>query len=521
MVVYREARKLWLAITVAYVALLPSFYVIFKAENRFTLMWDHSYHAAILTAVLSLGAVYYLAYVLVCKVLSVRGVLRRVSDTVVVWAAVVILVRTVVSLLDRSNVLHESIQSFLDKKIIKLMYYGFLPFVPILLWTKQAKRLVCGIYTLVSPMLIFLLVCPLTYITYDKNNPPLPHALVRAESIACGFATGNIYIFILDEWSYDRTFADNEMLQKLGHLNHLLEVSTFYQEAYSPGATTLTSIPRFLFQNDTAFLQLDYDGVKNFINSGKPHKGPSIFSNVPLGWFTAVVGFWHDYPKLLGHEVDYAARVHNEAARRTYWKEVMYLLRTQCAWLHWFHINVRLEDDHPSALWIYSQQEIPRQAKWIIRKVKAPTFAFFHYCMPHYPYVWDENGLKQEAVENYTYVESLEGYQNNLLYMDKTIADIVFTLKAAQKFDSSLLIITSDHSWRHDPDRPGYNAKHEDSNPFSPLKHVPLIVKQPGQRHGEVVNEVIHLDELYPLIQQVLNAKQEKPSRPSEAVKPY
>jgi membrane-anchored protein YejM (alkaline phosphatase superfamily) len=93
-----------------------------------------------------------------------------------------------------------------------------------------------------------------------------------------------------------------------------------------------------------------------------------------------------------------------------------------------------------------------------------------------------------------------------LLYLDRVVGRIIEQLKAAGKFDDALLIFTSDHGWRWDPDVP---VKDWTADPI--LRKVPLLVKLPRQQQARVVNKTVynHL-QLRPIIEQVLSGNLEE-----------
>ena len=75
--------------------------------------------------------------------------------------------------------------------------------------------------------------------------------------------------------------------------------------------------------------------------------------------------------------------------------------------------------------------------------------------------------------------DEFSNYYGNLAYLDEKIGEIISILKASNNYDDSLIISTSDHSWRFDPD---YD-KEEWQWIFEKL-HVPLYIKLPGQTHA-------------------------------------
>jgi hypothetical protein len=95
--------------------------------------------------------------------------------------------------------------------------------------------------------------------------------------------------------------------------------------------------------------------------------------------------------------------------------------------------------------------------------------------VPHYPYIVNPDGRYRGAHPDAWNDADLAGYTRNLAYADKLLGEFVDAMRRADRFDDALIIVTSDHTWRRDPDRTGEVAR--DS-----ITHVPLVVKLPGQR---------------------------------------
>jgi sulfatase-like protein len=87
-----------------------------------------------------------------------------------------------------------------------------------------------------------------------------------------------------------------------------------------------------------------------------------------------------------------------------------------------------------------------------------------------------------------------DDYRRSLGHLDRVVDRVVRTLKDAGWYDRALLVMTSDHAWRNDPnlintiDHPG-------------MRHVPLLIKVPGQRTPGTVESPVELNRLNPLFE--------------------
>jgi hypothetical protein len=344
-----------------------------------------------------------------------------------------------------------------------------------------------------------LVVVPLTYATVERDWAfDLP---VGGEDVRAG--TTNVYIVTFDAWTYRHTFPDGTLRPSLTNLAALVETATVYHDGHSPGTGTHSSILRFLYQPAPAFARYSTEGLEGMAFWNKPSfSGRSIFSGVPGNWFTCALGFWLRYDEVLANEVDAAARVENYAATRSFRDAYASLLLSQCAWLRHLGLPVKAPFNNDTVNywrpWLYSQQQLPRLAVRVIEDVRQPTLAFFHLPFPHLPFAWTARGMKDPLPAGAVATEAtLTNHLDNLAYLDVVVGRLVRALKRADKFENSLLILMGDHAWKYDPERswrtPGDDvkaeARAEDTKPCSPLTHVPIIVKAPGQERRVDVYE--------------------------------
>ena len=90
-----------------------------------------------------------------------------------------------------------------------------------------------------------------------------------------------------------------------------------------------------------------------------------------------------------------------------------------------------------------------------------------------------------------------EDYHRQLLYVDHLVGQVVARLSASGDFDRSLVVLTADHSWREDPAMAPEDWRAE--------RHVPLLIKLPGQKTPRVLDMDLTLVELRPLIDRTLH----------------
>jgi Sulfatase len=413
------------------------------------------------------------------------------------WMACCIFIRSVVSILDRSmNWPWLKPEGLLGGITGKLILYGLIPFAVLLVSRRQftvfAKKL-CGA--------AFILLCVfaamgLIYPRYglEADLPPLPP--VAGERPSGG---KNVFILIFDEWTFDRTYPGGELRDDLPHLKTFSQNADTYYQYYSAGSCTMPSISRFLLQKDDAFCRQSYEELVAGLQENRTPAGPNLFTGRG-SHFRAIFGSHLDYRLLVGGDVGYVASVPFLDTLTSFSQRLSDLLMTQLSWTRYLGVPISkfLKPNRGGAI---------RRLQWMTatlyelaeRTQREPIFAFCHLLIPHYPMVWDSDGVVGQ-MENRTEVEQ---YLGNLRYMDVVLGRFVDILQEAGTLDDTLIIITSDHSWRFDPDQPTFDYGVEDGLARSWLKHVPLIIKRPDQTGAGHIREPFSPLGIYSIVEQV------------------
>ncbi len=469
---------LWLCLSAAFVALLPQFYLVYSASNRYTMLWSRTYHLAILCATLVLAVLFLAAQ------RTLTAVARRLrhpawADALCLIWLVFIGLRTLSALLVHLDNLPPPMLQLLWSPWTKLVLYVVLPVPLILRFPAGAKHSLHRLYTALSLLLAFFLLTSPTWTTFEKYD-----ARLDEQAAARKTASGrNFLIFIMDEWSFERTFGAADWRERFPAVAALADQSTLYTQAYSLGGETRVSLPRLLFSNDPDFLRKSFHEVYSFNEKGLRHDGPALFDLVPDTWLRLAIGFTLNYPVILAGKTDLALRFESENVRRTFRGEFRHLVLSQFSFLRILGVRFDYVVDPD---W-YPQMEVHQFALEVLRNHTANMLGYFHYGWPHYPYIWNRAGRKSgrispEAAKAHT----VENYMDNLDYMDVVIGQICQALRDCGRWDDSVIIFTSDHNWRFDPARPKSWSDLEDPNPVSEWKHVPLMIKYPGQTAGRV-----------------------------------
>ncbi len=133
-------------------------------------------------------------------------------------------------------------------------------------------------------------------------------------------------------------------------------------------------------------------------------------------------------------------------------------------------------------------EEVSRYAlKWLEQHQHEPFFLFLHYYDPHAEYV---------PPEPFASIFKPNFYIGEIAYSDYCVGQVIDQLKKLGLYDSSLIIITSDHGEMR-------NERGERTHGYfiyqSALK-VPLLFKLPDQSRPRKINEIVGLIDIVPTV---------------------
>ena len=179
-----------------------------------------------------------------------------------------------------------------------------------------------------------------------------------------------------------------------------------------------------------------------------------------LGGVGVIAGWYHPYCRLFDHAdacATYPARTVGSRARETgFWRA---LVEQQLALFPYLSLRLRQVEI------VETQREDLAQAAVLGER----GFVFLHVIAPHTPWIWDHEQ------QDYTLTEfSPDGMFFNLELADVMLGEIREAMERAGQWDSTAVIVTSDHVAQY---RPRWIDEPDDTR-------VPLIVKLPGEAGG-------------------------------------
>jgi hypothetical protein len=393
-------------------------------------------------------------------------------------------------------------------------------------WLRRAwmMRFARAATFILSPLVLLLLGPALFWRSWDVPRDPIPAASGEGE------AGTPIYFFVFDEWSYDRMMRDGDVSPDLPNLRALKSQSLFFTAARAPAASTHQSLPRILFQSrdDESLPYVFIDrkepmeprgpAPEHITDDGAAATGQpeSLLALARRNRYTTyLVGFYLPYPHIVGNEAD-VDRAYSDYPKGDTLFERM-AVTTLGAPQYWFmpgisglwkNVWARVFSRH----WVRLNREVRDDVFAIADTAPQRALVFAHVPAPHAPFIFRPDGSYRGPfpvnsgatadIDADIMAGSPEDYHRHLQYMDHLLGQFVERLRKAGDFDRSLLILTADHAWRVDPSMTP--ATEHDAK-----RHVPLIIKLPGQTTPEILGTDIALDELRPLVDRALHGNLE------------
>lgn len=313
-----------------------------------------------------------------------------------------------------------------------------------------------------------------------------------------------VFVFVFDEWSFQRSTEGGQLRPLFGNLRQLCRQAVVFREARSPYHSTEQSLPRMIFQTDGQFVVRDGDVLCE--EGGRAVSArtlPSVFHQCRNhGYTSSVLGFYLPYRHIVGDQVDYC-RVVGPSLCDVPLPAKLFV--RACENLQYLSDPIGRRLRVPLLAPICSRRRYDQfqacraEMDGILRSAGKRSFAFFHVPLPHPPFVFGADGSYHGTdVE----MNDPEDYERHLHYLDAVIGQIVDTLRATGQFDDALIIMTSDHSWRAEPDPA--NREGADWN-----RRVPLIIKLPGQQSSVVIDDELCTNQLGPLFESVFSGQRD------------
>jgi hypothetical protein len=146
---------------------------------------------------------------------------------------------------------------------------------------------------------------------------------------------------------------------------------------------------------------------------------------------------------------------------------------------------------------------------------------FIHFLLPHMPFEFVPSGRRYRGPDygkniymgtarvfgraSPSFADTL--HQRHLAqvgFVDRLLGDLISRLRQVGIYDEALVIVTADHGASYREGR--FRRQPQEHRNLSDILRVPLLIKLPGQRRGEVVDRIVESIDILPTILDVIGA---------------
>lgn len=294
----------------------------------------------------------------------------------------------------------------------------------------------------------------------------------------------NLIVILFDELSYDYLYKDGSINPQYANFQQLSSRSDNYHAATSPGNATITSIPGMLMGRRYENIVMEYDNIYRITKDNKGEylkiEPDNLFAVAKdKGYKTFAYGTFLPYCEMFNQSLDECRSfsIYNYATVETKFSLLNPIMTTLIIWPR----------QQPQGF-IKNKAISPwqrRQTEQVFRLTlktldeKTPIFMFSHIYSTHVPFVFNRNGYYENKEP---FLQNSENYVKGLEYADHLLGKLIDKMKENGIFESSEIIILSDHNYRiMFPDQ---------------KTHIPLIIKKSYQKTKKDVFEPAHAEQV-------------------------
>lgn len=349
-----------------------------------------------------------------------------------------------------------------------------------------AKKILLGKVLLVALVCVLI---PAQLIQAPPSTSKRTSSPARSGSVRLPMS---IVWIVVDEVSANLVYdAEENVHEDLQNLHELSETGTTYLRAVTPGSWTTKAIPQMLNGIVSDESRIEYNDNYGIF--------PLSDSGINAYFYSEFI----KYPDQCGYVELYISGEKCKVGR-SYYERSKILIGDLTA--------VAIQDSVPyfrSKILgnLGREREVPESSlpKFInSQKPDKSFFAFHHYLETHSPWNLDRNGHEvwkiDESIpdviatdENLVGIKQSVRFQS-LLRFDDELGAVITALKKKDLFDSTVIIVTSDHGaiLKNLPLTNGNTAARlgDIESTLRDTLHVPLIVKFPNQRTSQRVSEL-------------------------------
>jgi len=336
------------------------------------------------------------------------------------------------------------------------------------------------------------------FLTYEKNARSFDGEL--APALAAGHTAQSRVIWILfDELDEQIAFDERPAGLQLPELDRFRSESISSTHAYPVAAETTMAMPSLISGKPISKgVPVDASTLLVTLGSTGPKVSwatlPNIFADArSLGIDSALVGWFHPYCRILRGSLSacswWSAHMFNGVGRHSDVFSMREIMINQIGaalegipggsfvglagrFLSEFHAMRAKRDGWDLEMY----RSVMNEAKKMVARADL-GLELAHFPIPHAPNIFDRRKQRLIAAGNASYVD-------NLALVDITLGELRRVMENAGTWETSTVIVTSDHWYRAKPNKP-WTSQGEGFTLSSYHDHrVPLMIKLPGQHRG-------------------------------------
>lgn len=465
--------------------LVPSSFVIYHQKTPPPLVG----YISIILNLLLVAALFYGGIVLS------RHFRNKASRKVVRILFVFVLGVTLHALLTQIN--HPSVNQRMlrlieDKSVVEKILASVPLTLTLFVWVISLFRIEKVIRVSVTVILIFT---PFVLITFSQATLS---AINNRRALASGAPTPiepkpengrpRVLWMVFDELDFRLAFPERPTTVKLPELDRLVEQSLFAENSYPPAGETFLTMPALLTGRlvSEATRKGPNDLMIKFGDNTEAvswSSQPNVFSRAhEAGFNTALLGWYHPYCRILGNNLnrcDAESGLLVSGGSQSLAAHMLFHFRNAIVAAP-FATFVFAKADHGDLLrrmHVSNLNSIHHQA---IAEAVDPNIGvvMVHWPIPHHSNIYNRFEDKISVAAGHSYLDNLE-------LADRTLGEIRRAMESNDTWNSTAVLVTSDHWWRAHSlwkKRSALTTEDELASGGVEDQRIPFILKMPGAR---------------------------------------
>ena len=320
----------------------------------------------------------------------------------------------------------------------------------IFLFNRPLTRIATTLLIILSPLCLVNLVSAIKLRNAHISTEAF-HDRHPATTVTTRLNTPHIVWIVFDEFDQNTAFVSRPPSLRLPEFDRFLSQSISAANAFPPNKFTEYSLPALITGQLVATGNAIAPNELVLINADGAQRKWSTENNVfsrarSEGFSTGTVGWFHPYCRVIGDSLDSCDWVPVVDAinpsldklsfGRAFWlclRSALYRIPFAFRLLEWQYDRERKEQH---------RAEFERASCFADALLKQDlNLKFLHLPVPHHPWIFDARTHSFSSAAG-------NGYLDNLALADQTLGQVRRVLEDSGQWDSSIVLVSSDHWWR-------------------------------------------------------------------------